>query len=168
MPRIEQVSVVPLGLKVGDTGLYKIKVSELFLPDSIEAYLVDKYENIELKLNDFTTYKFTTNSGTFRDRFEIIMKNYGTQTSQKEAKKEADFVDVYSHFMTIYVKFKMRPNEKVNIIIYDVAGRKVNEYQTDMMKSSITLDEVAQGFYSVVVKSGNNIITKKVLLRRRF
>ncbi len=65
----DQTDVVPLGFTVKQAGTYTLKLDEK--QGTIEqVFLRDKQTGIEQELSK--SYTFTTASGTFKDRFEII------------------------------------------------------------------------------------------------
>jgi hypothetical protein len=82
-------------------------------------------------------------------------------------------VKVYPNPLTLgnmlNVEFALGKNEKVNIHVFDFAGRKVAETTEDasqgVYKKSIAMDEFAKGIYLVKIYAGNEIINKKVMIQ---
>ena len=54
-------------------------------------------------------------------------------------------------------------NEPLNISIYDMKGRKVNSQQ--IIFDSINISDLSNGFYSLVIKSGERTKVKKIVVK---
>lgn len=67
---------IPLGFKVGVNGSYTIGLDNFDgLFESQTIYLKDSYQDVVHNLKD-SDYQFTTQPGTFNDRFKVIFKPY--------------------------------------------------------------------------------------------
>ena len=54
-------------------------------------------------------------------------------------------------------------NEPLNISIYDMKGRKVHSQQ--IIFDSIDISKLSNGFYSLVIKSGERTTAKKIVVK---
>lgn len=126
-PTFDVADVVPLYLKTSYSGMHTISIDHMdgVFSGSQTIYLKDKLLNI---VHDIKTsaYSFTSTSGSFADRFEIIYQN-GTLGSQES---------FYNNNLLVYKDGQGNLNIKVEgdllneVEVYDISGRKIIHNKT--------------------------------------
>lgn len=147
--------VVPLGLKINQSGTYNIsfeKADGIF--ESQNIYLKDNYTSIIHNIKQ-SSYSFTSQTGNFLDRFQVIYKNDLLSIT------DDNNIIVYSDSNETVIKSS---NETIKeIVVFDVLGRKLYDFQninlnTFHIKKLITQ---TQTLLIKVVLSSGKILTKK-------
>ncbi|MCZ4317380.1 M12 family metallo-peptidase [Aequorivita viscosa] len=70
---------------------------------------------------------------------------------------------------TFNLTFKPASNDKIEISLYDLRGRAINQYTFDDVSASSTFNKqleysyIESGMYFLVVKNGNKVTTKKIV-----
>lgn len=153
----KDTDIVPLGLKINQAGNYSISFENadgIFISQNI--YLKDNYT---FAIHDIkqSSYSFTSQAGDFTDRFQIVYKN------ELLALDEDVNVIVYSDANDLIVK---ATNETINeIIVFDVLGRKVYDFQNINVNTFYTneLKNLNQTLLLKVILSSGKVSTQKYL-----
>ncbi len=153
----QDTDIVPLGLKINQAGNYSISFENadgIFISQNI--YLKDNYT---FAIHDIkqSSYSFTSQAGDFTDRFQIVYKN------ELLALDEDVNVIVYSDANDLIVK---ATNETINeIIVFDVLGRKVYDFQNINVNTFYTneLKNLNQTLLLKVILSSGKVSTQKYL-----
>lgn len=136
---------VPVGLYVGQTGIYTFEKVE----DEIweQVCLLDKYENKQVDLC-CDSYSFHADKGTVDDRFEI---RFGIPTSNLPVTSTTSRVRTEGHTLHIEV------GEKTEVTIYTASGIEKYRNRIEVGSTAIHLES---GFYLVRI----NETTHKVII----
>jgi len=154
--------VVPLGYKTSVAGSYTIAIENFDgLFENQNVYLVDKLLNVTQNLKA-GVYTFTTESGTFDNRFEIRYNDGTALATNNPMTSTVDFT-VYTNHKQVYLH---STKTMVSVKIYDLLGREVynagNIYARDYKTPVLNLSNQV-----LIVKARfeNNIsASKKVIL----
>ncbi|SHI80699.1 S8 family serine peptidase [Flavobacterium haoranii] len=150
--------IVPLGLKVLESGNYNIAI-ETFdgLFDTQNVYLKDNQLNIVHDLKQ-SAYNFTSTAGVFENRFELV---YRSTLSQDEVVGE-NHVSIYTNEEGIQVSSSKTIQE---IVVYDVLGRVL--YQNNAInKETFAVQSILKANQALIVKVKDNngiVKTEKVI-----
>lgn len=153
--------IVPLGFKSTQAGSYEIKLSNFDgIFDTQKVYLEDKLLNIihNIKLSNYT---FTTNAGTFDNRFALRFTDSALQVNDQLFTDES--LVIFKEDQTINITSSLTPMKSIQV--FDIRGSllfsndKVNatEYKVINLNSS-------QQVLLVVVESQNGTkVSKKII-----
>lgn len=147
--------VVSLGLKINESGTYNISFENadgLFEAQNI--YLKDNYTSTIHDIKQ-SPYSFTSQSGNFTDRFQVVYKN------DLLSIEEENNIIVYSDSNEIVIKSS---NENIKeISVFDVLGRKLYDFQNINLNTFHTnkLATQTQTLLIKVVLSSGKVLTKK-------
>lgn len=151
---------VPLGFKSDVAGTYSIALSQfdgLFESDQ-NIFLKDNFSGQFHNLKE-ANYSFTTNPGTFNDRFSIVYQT----TTLGSADFEANSVLVYKQNETLHINAGTTIMQKVEL--FDIQGRLL--YTLDGLNTSVTeinhLNFTNQVLILKIMTVENKVISKKVL-----
>lgn len=150
-PEFINTDVVPVGFKTNVAGTFEIKIDKtdgLFTGDQA-IYLKDKATNTIQNLKE-GSYSFTTETGTFNDRFEMMFVNEGALGTDNPVIAANDII-VYADTKQVKVT---APEAIKNVIIYDLLGKVLYE------KNNIDTTE----FTSADINTANQVIIVKVML----
>ena len=150
--------IIPLGLKVLVPGNYSISlenVDGLFVNQDV--FVKDKYLNV---IHDIKqgAYSFTSQEGTFEDRFELVYKN---TTLGGEDFVSENALTVYTSNNGIVVNSSEMISE---VVVYDVLGRKL--HQQTVNQEEVVVSKIVKSNQALLVKttlSNGQVITKKVI-----
>lgn len=151
--------IVPLGLKVLVPGNYSISldgVDGLFVNQDV--FVKDKYANV---IHDIKqgAYSFTSQDGTFEDRFELVYKN--TTLGGDDIVNE-NALTVYTSNNGIVVNSSEQITE---VVVFDVLGRKL--YQQNVVnQEEVIVTKIIKSNQALFVKTtltNGQVITKKVI-----
>lgn len=150
------IDVVPLGFKATEAGIYKVSLSDF---DGIFA--VD--QNIYIKDNQTATqhdlklssYEFTSQQGTFDNRFEIVYNQTFLDVTHPEYQNDWIVFKQNKTFQVQTQGFEMK-----EVMVYDMLGRTVYSAKANGNNHAIQgLD--TDGVYIVKVVTNDNIILNK-------
>ena len=156
----EDTDSVALGLKAGVSGSYTISLETmdgLFATQNI--YLRDAYTNTihDLKL---ASYAFTTQAGTFTNRFSIVYRESTLDTSTFV--NDAAIV-VYSQDQSIVIDSGKEMIKKVSVL--DVLGRTLFE-SPSLNQNTFAITSLAstnQALFVRVTLTNGQVINKKII-----
>lgn len=150
--------IVPLGFKSTSVDNYNISIENFDgLFENQEIYLKDNYLNVlhDLKQGNYT---FSSNAGTFNDRFEVVYKN--NSTLNEDNVTNIDFTKIYSSKEGIQISSS---KEIKSIIVYDVLGKVIYQNQA-VNKNELTINSITANNQALIVKvfdnQGNSNIQK--------
>lgn len=87
----------------------------------------------------------------------------GSATTYQEIEPGNIEGEIYASESTVHISVPHRPTLKYSVDIYNISGQKIYSFQSEDPFVEIQLD-VPRGIYIVVVTSGNNKLSNKVLL----
>ena len=152
--------VIPVGLEVGTTGIYSLKINDFEGVDEGAAVLEDLKENTFTELAQNNVYNFTADVNDDPHRFNIHFKVGNTDV---ESDMETD-VSIYSFGDVVYIQ---KPADLLgDITVINMMGQEV-------IKAKATAGTIinlkvtdGSGYYVVKFQSGNQLNTKKVFIRQ--
>lgn len=154
--------VVPLSYKANNAGTLTLKISNydgLFAGDQ-QVYLKDNVFNIyhDLKAGD---YNFSTETGTFEDRFEVVYMNATLGTNNPIL--DANNVIIYKDGNTLKIDAGRVSMQQVDI--FDIRGRLLYS-ATDVNATKLAIINlmVAQQVLIVQITSKDNARTSKKII----
>ncbi|AWI26747.1 hypothetical protein [Flavobacterium pallidum] len=150
--------VVPLGFKALQAGNLIISVIDAdgIFSEGQEILLRDKLNGTTSSINN-TPYNFTSDSGTFNDRFEIVYTNANLAISTFGIAKD---VRVYAKEGKVFVQ---SPENIDTVRIFDLQGRLLSE-RSDVNGPYYQTEELEAGRQLLIVqvadKQGHTIVKK--------
>lgn len=159
-PSFNDSDVVALGYKAALAGQYSIAIDHAdgVFSEGQQVFLRDNFLGTTTNLE--SGYSFTTEEGTFNNRFEII---YATTALNNDAPElNTDSVIVYKDGGTLNIT--SGTSEINRITIYDIRGRVIYEKDNVNAKQlSVAGLQVAQEVIIVRINTQNGIVNKKAM-----
>jgi parallel beta-helix repeat protein len=168
-------AIVPLGIKIAQAGSYSLLKKVLEKLDNYDVWLIDKTNGnyiVDLKKSD--KYTFSSNAGTFADRF--ILK-FAALTTSAEVTTSTEVPKVNNSHFNIYNTEGfiniLPPDDFISgsdgiLRIYDLTGRIVKQANRIGLNGG-TLFQLPfnekQGIYIVEITSGLSRYKGKVFIR---
>ena len=153
---------VALGYSSAVSGQTSISIDRFEgIFENQNIYLQDNLLNITHDLKQ-TAYTFTTNYGTFNDRF--ILKYTNTALANNTFVNDEETVNIYVKDSKISVA--SISNKIQSIQIFDILGRNIYENKTVNLKT-FTVDNLSVSNQTLIVKTkveNGKITTKKIVL----
>jgi hypothetical protein len=162
-------TIVPLGVKIAQAGSYCILKKVLEELDNYDVYLIDKDNGnytVDLKKSD--KYTFSSDAGTFADRF--VLKFASLTTSAEAPKATNKNFNIYStsSYINILPSEEFTGGSYGVVKIYDLTGRIVKQTNNVGLNGG-TLVQIPftrrQGVYIVEITSGLSKYKGKVYVR---
>ena len=152
--------IVPLGLNIVTTGLYRISLETIDgLFTTQDVFIKDKYTNIihDIKQSE---YQFSTQAGTFDDRFELVYKS-GVLSSNDVINSN----DVLVYTQNNQIEISSSKENILSVSIFDVLGRTIfiNENIGEKELSINSINANNQALFIKVKLITGEVITKKVI-----
>ena len=152
--------VVSLGFSTDYDGVHGFQFDGLnFLNFTGDIYLKDNYTNSINQITGSDTYNFSSSTGTFNDRFDLIFSNSVTDINQL----------VKSPTMVVYPnpvigdEFVVKVEESTNnmeVVVSDLLGRVVSKSNGSVVKRP-----TVSGQYVVKVKTEKSTYIKNVVVK---
>jgi len=154
--------IVPLGFKTTQEGTYQISLIQkdgLFISEQQDVFLKDHELNLTHNFEE-GDYSFTSGTGVFEERFEIVFQNE-VLNIQQPIKNEIGVVYVQGNQIIVNVG----NHELMNFKVYDLTGRVIFEQLlNNTSQSMITLFGVPKQVLLVQYEvKGFGIVTKKLI-----
>ncbi len=128
------------------------------------VYLKDNLLNITHNLSD-GNYNFTSETGAFTDRFEVVFKEENTLTVDDIINNESAFQIIQHDSDRVTFKTGTSATLK-SIAIYDLFGRKVYQFKGGNSSETFNIPNIKTGIYLAKAElSTGVIITKKAIKR---
>ena len=145
--------VVPLGIKINQSGAYSIsfeKADGIF--ESQNIYLKDNFTSTIHDIKQ-SPYSFTSQSGDFSNRFQIVYKNDLLSID------EESIILIYSNSNETTIKSS---NETIKeITVFDVLGRKLFDFQNINHSTFQTNKLITETLLIKITLSSGKVLTKK-------
>jgi len=157
--------VVPLGLytTIANPAIYSISISHFegdFLANNT-VYLKDNYANVIHDLNT-SDYSFTTDSGEYKDRFEVVFKtNFLSVDGFDLSENDINIIELQND----NVKFTVPSNTTIKTVkIIDVLGREIYNFRGSESTETYNLSHLSSATYIAQITLNNGeVITKKAI-----
>ena len=164
---IEMETVVPLSIRTSGEFKYYIRAKDIQnVKETTPVFLKDKYENTYYDLRQKKAYGFSSESGEFHDRFEIVFND------EKPAKKgvETDYMYNLVYYNNNLKKLFIKDLEQKAdlIMIMNMSGQTVLEFKdisAMSLDNGISISNLATGAYLVHFKSGSTTKSKKIMVK---
>lgn len=152
---------IPLGFRTTIAGNFAIELENFdgLFEEGQTVYLEDKWLNVIHNLNT-GNYNFTTEAGTFDNRFEVQFED-GT-LSVNNPTEVANAIVVYKNNETIFVNSSNLQMKEVRL--FDVRGRLITE-QTAINASTVEFVDLNVANQMILVQittTDGHVVTKKV------
>ncbi len=123
LPEINTNQIIPIGIYIGESGKYTFNIIENNF-EGIDIFLHDSELNSLTLLNENSQYTFSSISGIFEKRFELIFESYSNISSVFRGK-----VNIFPNPNkgNFYINLKNIKYEKVDIKISDISGKIIFE-----------------------------------------
>ncbi len=150
--------VVKLGLKVIEAGELEINIQQVDgLFTNQDIYVKDKYSNVIHNLKE-SAYKFTTEAGTFNDRFELIYKN----ANQEVLAISTVDLFVKNNDLTI----QSNQSAISSIEVFDVLGKLIFT-KTGIKSKQFNTNQITANNQALIVKiqlENGEVVVKKMVM----
>lgn len=159
-PAFEANDTVKLGYVTETAGTYTLTLDSKdgVFANGQDVFVYDTAEGLVYNLAN-GGYTFTTEAGTFNNRFEIL---YTTQALGTDTVIDANAVAVYKSGTTIYAN---TGNAIINAVtVYDIRGRKLHE-NNNVAANATTISTLsaAQEVIIVQLKTNKGTVSKKIV-----
>jgi hypothetical protein len=155
---------VDMGMVAPNNGPYTIEATDLGVEEAV--FLEDKFNHTfqDLKVNPI--YSFTSNAGTFNNRFVL----HFTETETVVVGETESVADAVKVFNTSNKQVKVWVSNTVEyqgaiVKVYDAIGNLVE--RKNMTSNELLLDlDIANGIYVVEVTGDSKVFTKKIFISK--
>jgi len=189
VPNFDLEQVLPLGIKLKEEGDFSIKINKLEnIAEDVNIYLKNLVDStyFDLRKADFT---MKLEPGNYNERFQIVFQKEKIPTEEPDPEEETEeeeqeqgsdggsgeeeFLDgnIEIFYMGNHRELVILNPEKFEIervIIYDMLGAKIQEYQNVSNEEEVWLPvrELPAAVYAIKLFSGNKEISKSIILIR--
>jgi subtilisin-like proprotein convertase family protein len=155
--------VVPLSFKIATSGNYSISIDQLsgIFSQGQLIYLKDNALNVVHNLNEGGAYNFTSQAGTFSDRFEVVYANaaLGIDNPIFSANQVVVYKNESNQFVVTTGNIEMS-----SIKVFDIRGRLItSENNINASETTIQADVATQVLLLQITSTDGSIVTKKVI-----
>lgn len=160
--------IIPIGFKtsITEATIYSLSIAQLegdFMTGNT-VYLKDKLLNVihDLSAND---YSFTSETGEFNDRFEIVFRESFLSINEEEL--SANNITIIE-LQNGEVQFKVPHAYQIKTVeIIDLLGRTVYRLKGDSATETYNLSNLSQATYiAKITLSNGQVISKKAVKRK--
>jgi len=156
--------VLPLSIITSGAYNYEIKITNLVnFDDDQEIYLKDNFTGVVFDLRNNQAYEFSSETGTFNTRFEIVFEP-GEALTTVDEDYQYNLIYFNTDSSKLFVKGLRKDVNNVQII--NMLGQTVQEF-TDVnyqdLNDGLQLSKLTTGAYVAYFKTENGVKTKKIL-----
>ena len=154
-------NVIPLGIKAAQGQQITIGIENTNLPDHVQLYLEDNFNNSFTLLNEgdytFSAEKNLDGTGRFFLRT--------TNASLSAPAADGDSLNVFSVRKQIFIKGKLLAKSQLNI--YDINGRNVFSHQlnSDSKNNQVDVSSLNSGVYISKISNDNQKRIQKIIIK---
>lgn len=155
--------VIPLGLNANEGEQVTISVADFDIPPTVEVYLEDNTNNTFTILNtndySFTLNTTLTGTGRFFLHFAADLLSIGEDNFKG--------LNIYTNQIDRAIIIDGAFINNTNVSIYDVLGRKVEQFILDrsLNKNVLNVNTLSSGVYVIELLEGNKKFTQKIILK---
>ncbi|GGB78943.1 hypothetical protein GCM10007424_18900 [Flavobacterium suaedae] len=152
---------VKLGFSTEIAGTFEITIDHMdgLFAEGQEIYLVDNLTDTTYNLQE-GDYSFTSETGTFENRFEIIYTIEALGTDVPQITKNE--VVVYQQGKTVNIQ---SPQTIESVTVYDMVGKTLyTNNKVDNTEFSATLNTQQQVGIVVITLDNQQVVTKKIMM----
>ncbi len=162
-PEFTTADIVPLGFKTATAGSFTFAINNadgLFTGNQA-VYIKDNQLNLTHNLKE-GSYTFTSEAGTFEDRFEIVyvpMNVLGENNPLEQSKSTV----IYSNGKQLFIKAQ---DEIKSVEVYDLLGRQITNTAVNAQQYESAQPEIQNQVLIVkAIMADGSSATKKVVLK---
>jgi hypothetical protein len=151
--------LIPLNIRIGYNGVYKIEIKENNLESNGKIYLEDLKTGILTNLSTNPSYSFQGIKGEDANRF---MLHFNSATGINNINSASD-IHIYSNAKNIYISSEKSIAGELNI--FDIGGQLIYSQHlqnTNMHRVSVP---TLRGVYLVQFIENENTLTQKVIIQ---
>ncbi|MFD2543087.1 choice-of-anchor D domain-containing protein [Lacinutrix gracilariae] len=158
--------VIPLGFQtsINEATIYSISIGQLqgeFLTNNT-IYLRDKLMQVVHDLSA-SNYSFTSETGMFNERFEIIFKDTSLSINENQFYNALNIIEQENGLVT----FSTTEDVQIkNVKVYDVLGRLLYNLNGNSSTETYNLDRLSQAAYLAKVTLSNDVVITKKAIKR--
>ena len=151
--------IIPLNIRIGYDGVYKIAIKENTIESEGNIYLEDLKTGIITNLSTNSSYSFQGIEGEDANRFKLHFNN----ATGINNIKNASGIHIYAHNHSIYLSSEKEISGELNI--FNLGGQLV--YSQNILKSNMhhISAQNLNGAYLVQFIANENINTQKVIIQ---
>ncbi len=142
-------AVVPLGIHVSQGESITVRVSQMSIPNTVNVYLEDTFNNTFTLLNS-NTYNFVAEND-INQTGRFFLHFGGTVLGTID--RELDGVSIYTKDKSIIIEGKLKSNTE--LILFDIHGKiiKKKNLETKSLEQHINVSTLAPGIYILQLKN---------------
>ena len=161
-------SIIPIGFQTDEIGNFTIRVAKCLLLSSNNLMLHDKYLQKWMKLENDSTYSFSTTVDTASSgnkRFEIISQKKAADAILNKPKVVIQISPIPASDK-ILVKYTFPEKGATSIRIVNLSGKLVKSFMLGQQKEGqemISIADLINGIYILELKCGKLLNTQKII-----
>jgi hypothetical protein len=163
-PELIKNTIIPLGFRVGISGIYKIETAVLInFSSDTEIKLEDKKENIFIDLNEQANYSFPANPLDDPDRFNI---HFIPNPSISSFGNMPQNIFIFTDGNDVFIRHSEGESLSGDVEIHDLLGRLIY-FRNIAVHESYQISGINKGMYLISFQDRieNKAYRKKVLLK---
>ena len=166
IPDVSNGLVLPLKLKIEETGEFKISLDSLqYFNEDIGIGLKDKVNETitNLRIRDHIQM---LDAGTYTDRFELVFKIYNQNLSTENTLTNNDAVVFYRNSDQNIVVTKENNFNIQDASLFSILGQEIAfwQFQNQESTKNLPIPNYASGTYILKLNTDKGSITKKILI----
>lgn len=156
--------VLPLSIITSGAYNYEIKITNLVnFDDDQEIYLKDNFTGVIFDLRNNQAYEFSSETGTFNTRFEIVFEP-GEALSTVDEEYQYNLIYFNSDSSKLFVKDLLTDVKQVLVInMFGQTVREFNHLSAQTLDRGLELKNLTSGAYVVYIKTDSTVKTKKII-----
>ena len=167
VPDFNVDQIIPLGLKISDLGISRIKIDSLEqVPNDTKIYLFDNVTGIyqDLKQNDFT---ISLPVGEYKNRFSLRFQE--NTLSVNDTDLNTGLIVFYSNKTALLNIINNRNDTTVNSVsLYTILGQFIEKWDVENFEQKniqIPIKNWSSEVYITKINTSKGVINKKIILK---
>lgn len=157
--------ILPLGIKINQAGISKIKIDGLENINDLDIYLNDKELGIYHPINE-SPYEVYLEPGAYLNRFDITFKSSGTLDVEDLIAPENIQVYFSNDTKSIIVHNPVL-NEIKSVELVNILGQSIQKFNDSTNKDYIEYktNQISTGVYVIKIQTPEGSFSKKILIK---
>lgn len=162
---ITEDKIVPLSLNTSGQYSYTIKATFFeHIEEDQKVYLKDNFTGDYFDLKSGQSYEFSSEIGTFNNRFEIVFQSGDTLSSQETS---IDSNVIYFSNATNSLFVKGLQEDAQQLVFTNILGQNVldlGKISSEILNNGLEIPNLNTGIYFVSLKTKKHIKIKKIII----
>ncbi|MBI5219443.1 MAG: T9SS type A sorting domain-containing protein, partial [Bacteroidia bacterium] len=167
-PFISKDTIIPLGIKTGAPGAYKIKAEQILnFGENIDIFLEDITTGTYTNLKEDSSYTFSSGIINNANRFNLRFIKNNSLVPSEPVKNKFSVTQPFYNGNEIWIIVNYSSEKQIRVDLYDLSGKRIytNNFtiENESQFISIKFNSLSAGMYLLKISNSREALVKKFI-----